>query len=69
MIKTRLSIVSINRLIVGDGDHGKLVARNYRVLSPEHFIVGGVFTSPRQALLTPALLTRYLPHLTSAYTA
>ena len=47
----------------------KLVARNYRVLSPEHFIVGGVFTSPRQALLTPALLTRYLPHLTSAYTA
>ena len=48
----------------------KLVARISRVLSPEHFIVGGVFTWPGQALLTPALLlTRYLLHLTSAYTA
>ena len=48
----------------------KLVARISRVLSPEHFIVGGVFTRPGQALLTPALLlTRYLLHLTSDYTA
>ena len=48
----------------------KLVARISRVLSPEHFIVGGVFTWPGQALLTPALLlTRYLLHLTSDYTA